>query len=161
MKRMHIHVAVKNLQDSIQFYSKMFATEPTVLKTDYAKWQLEDPKINFAISARGAAEGLNHLGIQVEDGAELSEMKTRLDSLQSELIEEAGTACCYAKSDKYWVNDPSGIPWETFHTLDSIPVFNESADQVEARTACCVPNAQMSVGTVSIGSITKRSKTCS
>ncbi len=161
MKRMHIHVAVKNLQDSIQFYSKMFATEPTVLKTDYAKWQLEDPKINFAISARGAVEGLNHLGIQVEDGAELSEMKTRLDSLQSELIEEAGTACCYAKSDKYWVNDPSGIPWETFHTLDSIPVFNESADQVEATTACCVPNAQMSVSTVSIGSITKRHKTCS
>ncbi len=161
MKRMHIHVGVKNLEESISFYSKMFAIEPTVLKTDYAKWQLEDPKINFAISARGAAEGLNHLGIQVEDGDELSEMKTRLDSLQSELIEEAGTACCYAKSDKYWVNDPSGIPWETFHTLDSIPVFNESADQVEAATACCVPNSQMVMGTVSIASITKKSNTCS
>ncbi len=161
MKRMHIHVGVKNLEESISFYSKMFAIEPTVLKTDYAKWQLEDPKINFAISARGAAEGLNHLGIQVEDGDELSEMKTRLDSLQSELIEEAGTACCYAKSDKYWVNDPSGIPWETFHTLDSIPVFNESADQVEAASACCVPNSQMVMGTVSIASITKKSNTCS
>jgi catechol 2,3-dioxygenase-like lactoylglutathione lyase family enzyme len=109
MKRMHIHVGVKNLKESISFYSKMFATEPTIEKTDYAKWQLEDPKINFAISARGAAEGLNHLGIQVEDAAELSDMKSRLDTLQAELVEEEGTACCYAKSDKYWVNDPSGI----------------------------------------------------
>ncbi len=161
MKRMHIHVGVKNLKESISFYSKMFATAPTIEKTDYAKWQLEDPKINFAISARGAAEGLNHLGIQVEDAAELSDMKSRLDNLQAELVEEEGTACCYAKSDKYWVNDPSGIPWETFHTLDSIPVFNESADAVEAASACCVPSGASSVATVSIGSISKKSNSCS
>ena len=161
MKRMHIHVGVKNLKESISFYSKMFATEPTIEKTDYAKWQLEDPKINFAISARGAAEGLNHLGIQVEDVAELSDMKSRLDTLQAELVEEEGTACCYAKSDKYWVNDPSGIPWETFHTLDSIPVFNESSDAVEAASACCVPSGVSSVATVSIGSISKKSNSCS
>lgn len=161
MKRMHIHVGVKNLKESISFYSKMFATEPTIEKTDYAKWQLEDPKINFAISARGAAEGLNHLGIQVEDAAELSDMKSRLDTLQAELVEEEGTACCYAKSDKYWVNDPSGIPWETFHTLDSIPVFNESSDAVEAASACCVPSGVSSVATVSIGSISKKTNSCS
>lgn len=161
MKRMHIHVGVKNLKESISFYSKMFATEPTIEKTDYAKWQLEDPKINFAISARGAAEGLNHLGIQVEDAAELTDMKSRLDTLQAELVEEEGTACCYAKSDKYWVNDPSGIPWETFHTLDSIPVFNESSNAVEAASACCVPSGVSSVATVSIGSISKKSNSCS
>lgn len=161
MKRMHIHVGVKNLKESISFYSKMFATEPTIEKTDYAKWQLEDPKINFAISARGAAEGLNHLGIQVEDAAELTDMKSRLDTLQAELVEEEGTACCYAKSDKYWVNDPSGIPWETFHTLDSIPVFNESSDAVEAISACCVPSGVSSVATVSIGAISKKTNSCS
>ena len=161
MKRMHIHVGVKNLKESISFYSKMFATAPTIEKTDYAKWQLEDPKINFAISARGAAEGLNHLGIQVEDAAELTDMKSRLDTLQAELVEEEGTACCYAKSGKYWVNDPSGIPWETFHTLDSIPVFNESSDAVEAASACCVPTGVSAVATVSIGSISKKTNICS
>lgn len=161
MKRMHIHVGVTNLKESISFYTKMFATEPTIEKADYAKWQLEDPKINFAISARGAAEGLNHLGIQVEDALELSDMKSRLDTLQADLVEEEGTACCYAKSDKYWVNDPSGIPWETFHTLDSIPVFNESADQEEAASACCVPTGVSSVVTVSIGSISKKTNSCS
>jgi catechol 2,3-dioxygenase-like lactoylglutathione lyase family enzyme len=156
MKRMHIHVAVKNLEESISFYSKMFATEPTVLKTDYAKWQLEDPKVNFAISARGAEVGLNHLGIQVDDAHELSDMKVRLDDLQAELIEEEGTACCYAKSDKYWVNDPSGIAWETFHTLDTIPVFNYAESSVDtSNKACCVPTA-----TVSIGSIKKKSSGC-
>ena len=160
MKRMHIHVGVKNLKESITFYSKMFATAPTIEKTDYAKWQLEDPKINFAISARGAAEGLNHLGIQVEDAQELSDMKARLDTLQADLVEEEGTACCYAKSDKYWVNDPSGIPWETFHTLDSIPVFNESSDAVEAASACCVPSEVNSVATVSIGYISKKANRC-
>ena len=156
MKRMHIHVAVKNLEESISFYSKMFATKPTVLKTDYAKWQLEDPKVNFAISARGAEVGLNHLGIQVDDAHELSDMKTRLDNLQAELIEEEGTACCYAKSDKYWVNDPSGIAWETFHTLETIPVFNYAESSADAPdNACCVPTA-----TVSIGSIKKKSSGC-
>jgi catechol 2,3-dioxygenase-like lactoylglutathione lyase family enzyme len=158
MKRMHIHVGVTNLKESISFYTKMFATEPTIEKTDYAKWQLEDPKINFAISARGAAEGLNHLGIQVEDTAELSEMKARLDTLQADLVEEEGTACCYAKSDKYWVNDPSGIPWETFHTLDSIPVFNEAPASSAEAIACCVPTTTTSI---SIGSIKNSSKSCS
>jgi catechol 2,3-dioxygenase-like lactoylglutathione lyase family enzyme len=159
MKRMHIHVAVKGIEESVAFYSKMFGAEPTIHKQDYAKWQLEDPKVNFAISARGAAVGLNHLGIQVDATEGLVEMKTRLDQLQTELVQEEGTACCYAKSDKYWVNDPSGIPWETFHTLDSIPVFNEApVESAEAANACCTPASMGSVSTVSIGSISTKNK---
>ena len=134
MKRLHVHVGVADISSSIPFYAKMFDCEPTVVKSDYAKWQLEDPKVNFAISARGAPVGINHLGIQVDNDAELGEMKSRLDAIEGEVIEQTGTACCYARSDKYWVNDPAGIPWETFHTLDSIPVFND-----EQTTGCCVP----------------------
>ena len=148
MKRMHIHVSVDNLPESIQFYSAMFASEPSVLKTDYAKWMLEDPRINFAISKRGAALGLNHLGMQVESAEELAEMNARLQQLQAEVVEEMETACCYAKSDKYWVNDPQGIAWETFHTLDSIPVFgSEEAKEVKAATNCCVPLATTNTNT--------------
>lgn len=139
MKRMHIHLSVDNLPASIQFYSAMFATKPSVLKSDYAKWMLEDPRINFAISKRGAALGLNHLGLQVESAEELSEMNTRLQQLQGKVVEEMGTACCYAKSDKYWVNDPQGIAWETFHTLDSIPVFG--GEELKAAGDCCIPIA--------------------
>jgi hypothetical protein len=152
MKRLHVHVAVKEISGSIPFYSKMFGCEPTVIKSDYAKWQLEDPKVNFAISARGAPVGINHLGIQVDDASELGEMKTRLDQIQGEVVEEMGTACCYAQSDKYWVNDPAGIPWETFHTLDSIPVFNQS--ESTSADACCVPSP---VASVAISSVTKKS----
>lgn len=139
MKRMHIHISVDNLPTSIQFYSALFASEPSVIKTDYAKWMLEDPRINFAISKRGAALGLNHLGLQVESADELADMNTRLQQLQSEVVEEMDTACCYAKSDKYWVNDPQGIAWETFHTLASIPVFG--SEDSKASTDCCVPLA--------------------
>ena len=151
MKRMHIHVSVPNIAKSIPFYSKMFASEPTVMKSDYAKWQVEDPKINFAISARGASLGVNHLGIQVGDETELAEMKGRLEQIDGELIEEVDAACCYASSDKYWMNDPAGIAWETFHTLDSIPVFNHES---VANGACCVPTP---LATVPISTIRKTS----
>ncbi|RJF95490.1 ArsI/CadI family heavy metal resistance metalloenzyme [Noviherbaspirillum saxi] len=149
MKRLHVHVSVDNLADSIKFYSGMFANEPTVVKTDYAKWMLDDPRVNFAISQRGAQTGLNHLGIQVESATELSEMQDRLNALQPGVEKEEGVACCYAKSDKYWVNDPSGIAWETYHTLDTIPVFGESnkpaTDQKAAGPdACCIPLAKTS-----------------
>lgn len=139
MKRLHVHVAVDNLTDSIRFYSSMFATEPSVQKADYAKWMLDDPRVNFAISQRGAQTGLNHLGIQVESGAELSEMQSRLESLQPGVEKEEDVACCYAKSDKYWVTDPQGIAWETFHTLDSIPVFGEDHAEQPAKADCCIP----------------------
>jgi hypothetical protein len=145
MKRLHVHVSVDNLADSIKFYSGMFAAEPSVVKTDYAKWMLDDPRVNFAISQRGAETELNHLGIQVESATELSEMQCRLGALQPDVEKEEGVACCYAKSDKYWVNDPSGIAWETFHTLDHIPVFGEpnktgvASGDGTANEACCVP----------------------
>ncbi|HRK79007.1 MAG TPA: ArsI/CadI family heavy metal resistance metalloenzyme [Thiobacillus sp.] len=134
MKRLHIHVAVDDLTASIKFYSAMFAAEPSVLKSDYAKWMLDDPRVNFAISARGAPAGLNHLGVQVESADELAEMNRRLQTLEAEVVEEMGTACCYARSDKYWTTDPTGIAWETYHTLDSIPVFGG-----QAAGECCVP----------------------
>ena len=139
MKRLHVHVAVADLAASIKFYSTMFASEPTVQKTDYAKWMLDDPRVNFAISARGAAPGLNHLGIQVDSAGELAEMNARLQKLEGDVVEEMGTACCYAKSDKYWANDPTGIAWETYHTLDSIPVFGASEEGAVRAGGCCVP----------------------
>jgi predicted enzyme related to lactoylglutathione lyase len=138
MKRLHIHVAVENLEASIQFYSTMFATTPTVTKPDYAKWMLDDPRVNFAISSRGASSGVNHLGVQLDTSDELGEMRARLQDLQTDMIEETGKACCYARSDKYWVTDPQGIPWETFHSLESIPLFGE---EKTSEAACCVPLA--------------------
>lgn len=142
MKRFHVHVTVANLADSIGFYSAMFAHEPTVQKDDYAKWMLDDPRVNFAISTRSAQTGLNHLGIQVETAAELGQMQARLATLQGELKIEEGAACCYAKSDKYWVSDPQGVAWETFHTLGSIPVFGSDAANTQDQAACCVPPAK-------------------
>ncbi|AMO96583.1 glyoxalase-like domain protein [Collimonas fungivorans] len=141
MKRLHVHVAVDNLADSIRFYSSMFANEPTVQKTDYAKWMLDDPRVNFAISRRGVQSGLNHLGIQVESDSELDEMQSRLESLQPDVAKEEKVSCCYAKSDKYWVTDPQGIAWETFRTLDTIPVFGDAHAKLAVTASCCVPAA--------------------
>jgi hypothetical protein len=145
MKRLHIHLSVANLADSIKFYAGMFASEPTVIKADYAKWQLDDPRMNFAISTRGAEPGLNHLGIQVESAHELGDMQSRLAALQPDVEKEEGVACCYARSDKYWVNDPSGIAWETFHTLDTIPVFGEPGNTGAEENACCIPLKKVAV----------------
>ena len=143
MKRLHVHVSVENLNESIGFYSAMFSAQPTVTKTDYAKWMLDDPRVNFAISQRSAELGLNHLGVQVESPEELAEMHQRLQGLQTDLTEETDAACCYAMSDKYWVTDPQGIAWETFHTLDSIPVFGEDHNEAADPAACCVPLAKV------------------
>jgi hypothetical protein len=142
MKRLHVHVAVEDLGKSIGFYSTLFGAAPGVVKDDYAKWMLDDPRVNFAISERGRTAGVNHLGIQVESADELNEMQARLVQLQTGVLEEANASCCYAKSDKYWVEDPSGIAWETFHTLDSIPVYGADAQPVAEQAkggACCVP----------------------
>jgi catechol 2,3-dioxygenase-like lactoylglutathione lyase family enzyme len=138
MKRMHIHVSVDNLDQSVAFYNQLFGAQPSVHKPDYAKWMLDDPRVNFAISQRGEAPGLNHLGIQAGSDDELAEIKTRLDAAGMAVLTETGTTCCYAKSDKHWVQDPSGIAWETYHTLDSAPTFNAP----DAETACCVPPSQ-------------------
>ena len=128
MKRFHVHVAVANLDDGIHFYSKLFGSEPTVQKPDYAKWMLEDPRVNFAISSRGNLAGVNHLGFQVDSTDELKGMEAQLTAADSALVKECATSCCYARSDKYWVKDPAGIAWETFHTLESIPVYGDAGE---------------------------------
>ncbi|MGP1716429.1 MAG: ArsI/CadI family heavy metal resistance metalloenzyme [Methylophilus sp.] len=139
MKRMHLHVAVDNIQQSVQFYSALFGASPTVEKPDYAKWMLESPHVNFAISSRGAKAGLDHIGIQVETEEELNEIKERLEKAEMSLLTQDGTTCCYARSDKHWVQDPSGIAWESYRTLESAPTFN-NVETIEG--ACCTPVMQ-------------------
>ena len=140
MKRLHVHVSVDDLSRSIGFYSALFASEPSVVKSDYAKWMLEDPRVNFAISTRGRAPGLDHLGIQAEEGAELAEISGRLKAAGADTIDESATTCCYAKSDKTWVQDPAGIRWETFHTFGESTVYGEDlADTAVSGGACCAP----------------------
>ncbi|QKT03730.1 VOC family protein [Ectothiorhodospiraceae bacterium 2226] len=137
MKRLHVHLAVADLEANIRFYSGLFGVAPTVRKDDYAKWMLDDPRVNFAISNRSDKRGLDHLGIQVEDESELGELKTRLERAEAPIEEQTGTACCYMRSDKYWTLDPQGVPWETFHSLEAIPTFNEAP--AESQSACCAP----------------------
>src|SRR6201989_1747327 len=116
MKRMHVHVSVDDIAKSIGFYSALFAAKPAVVKDDYAKWMLDDPRVNFAISTRGREPGLDHLGIQVETRDELQDVYARLREAGGNVIEQGQTVCCYATSEKSWIEDPSGISWETFHT---------------------------------------------
>jgi catechol 2,3-dioxygenase-like lactoylglutathione lyase family enzyme len=140
MKRFHVHAHVANLADSVAFYSKLFGAEPTRLEADYAKWMLDDPRVNFAISTRGGQPGVDHLGIQTDDAAELAEMKARAEAADLALLDEGRTSCCYARSEKHWVTDPQGIAWEHFHTLADIPVFGEpraAAADAAATSACC------------------------
>jgi hypothetical protein len=139
MKRFHVHVHVDDLAKSIGFYSKLFAVEPARVESDYAKWVLQDPPVNFAISTRGAQPGIDHLGFQTDDPAELAEMKTRAEAADMAVLDEGETTCCYARSEKHWVTDPQGIAWEHFHTLGSIPMFREGGSP--AATACCTPAA--------------------
>ncbi len=143
MKRFHVHVHVDDLSKSITFYSKLFAAEPTRVETDYAKWMLDDPRINFAISTRGSAAGVDHLGFQVDDAAELAELKARAEAADMALLDEGETTCCYARSDKHWITDPQGIAWEHFHSLGNIPVFREDKKEEAAMesSACCAPRA--------------------
>ncbi len=146
MKRFHVHVSVGNLQENIRFYSSIFGVRPTVLKEDYAKWMLDDPRVNFAISTRDHKPGVNHLGIQAESDAELKALRVGIIEAQAPMLEQKDALCCYVKSDKYWTIDPQGIAWETFHTLGSVPVYGEdtrTAQEAKASTkagACCVPN---------------------
>jgi len=142
MKRFHVHAHVEDLQASIAFYSKMFAAEPTRVEADYAKWMLEDPRINFAISNRGGKPGIDHLGFQTDTAEELVELKARAEAADMSLLDEGETTCCYARSEKHWVTDPQGIAWEHFHTLDSIPVFSETKpSEAPGASACCVAAA--------------------
>ena len=144
MKRFHVHVAVHDLQQSIRFYSSLFGMAPSVTKDDYAKWMLEDPRVNFAISTRSARPGLDHLGLQAETDAELEEIGVRLAQADVSVMPQKGAACCYAKSDKYWTIDPQGVAWESFHTLDSVPMYGaDTRTKVgNQKAACCAPAAQ-------------------
>jgi hypothetical protein len=141
MKRFHVHVAVESLSESITFYSDLFGMKPTIERPDYAKWMIEDPRVNFAISSRGHKPGVNHLGFQAENAAELLELSERADhAAGSAVLNESEVECCYAKGNKYWVIDPQGLAWEQFQTLGEIPIFGE--DKAMKRTdgeACCIP----------------------
>jgi catechol 2,3-dioxygenase-like lactoylglutathione lyase family enzyme len=139
MKRMHVHVSVRDLDASVRFYSTLFAATPTVLKADYAKWMLDDPRVNFAISTRGAPIGIEHLGIQVADTDELHDVYERLERADAPVLEEGETVCCYAKSEKSWIEDPQGIRWETFLTTGESTVYGSEAPKAAA--ACCVPSS--------------------
>lgn len=145
MKRLHVHVAVGDLPQSIRFYSALFAVQPGVVKADYAKWMLDDPRVNFAISTRGRQPGLDHLGIQVENSNELKEVYARLREAGGNVIEQGQTACCYAKSEKSWIDDPAGIAWETFLTTGESTTYGDGTGEREARmakqAACCSSQA--------------------
>ena len=141
MKRLHLHVSVPDLAQSIQFYETLFGAKPSVVKDDYAKWMLDDPRVNFAISGRGRAAGVDHLGIQVDTGEELAELSGRLKSAGEATRDQEAATCCYARSDKSWVNDPSGLRWETFHTFGEAVTYGEDAApaSVAAPAAACCP----------------------
>ena len=152
MKRFHVHVSVPNIEESVRFYSALFGAEPTVQKNDYAKWMLEDPRVNFAISNRGREPGVDHLGIQVEEDAELDEVVERLQAADEALLEQEATTCCYANSKKAWSTDPVGIAWETFRTMGEATVYGSGLSQgcetpriskgrkvLEIKSSCCTP----------------------
>lgn len=136
MKRLHVNILVKNLEQSINFYSQLFKAEPTVVKTDYAKWMLEDPKVNFALSLSDAKEGIEHLGIQAETEEELGELYSRLDIIEGKKTDEGDTVCCYAKSQKSWIEDPQGVEWEVFYS------YGTSVTNKAENSNCCIPLAK-------------------
>ena len=144
--RFHVHTHVENLQASIAFYSKMFGAQPVRVEADYAKWHLDDPKLNFAISSRGSKAGIDHLGFQAETPQELAVLKARAEAADQSLLDEGATTCCYAKSEKHWVTDPQGIAWEHFQTMADIAVFSESEKTAPSpgaqATACCPPRGK-------------------
>lgn len=135
MKRFHIHIGVENLDDSIRFYSSLFGAPPAKTKTDYAKWMLEDPRINFAISTRAQKKGVDHLGIQVDTAAELDSLRGQLSRAGLSVQDEGETVCCYSRSEKTWVEDPSGIAWEAYQAMEDAQIFSEK----DAAGACCLP----------------------
>ena len=138
MKRLHVNLAVADLDASVRFYTSLFDAQPSVLKEDYAKWMLDDPRVNFAITTRGARKGIDHLGIQVESEDELGEVYARLKTAGAPVIEQGETTCCFARSEKNWIFDPEGIPWETFLTKGESAVYGENEiRQPESGAACC------------------------
>jgi hypothetical protein len=144
MKRFHVHVGVHDLKQSVRFYSALFGLQPAVIKDDYAKWMLDDPRLNFAISTRPGKAGVDHLGLQAENSAELEEVGSRLAQADVSVMEQKGASCCYAKSDKYWTIDPQGVAWESFHTLDSAPIYGQDTRNRPEKVggSCCGPKLE-------------------
>lgn len=143
MKRFHVHVAVDDLNANIRFYSAVFGAEPSMRKPDYAKWMMDDPRINFAISQRGARVGLDHLGLQVDTDEELSALREQVAAAEISRHEQPDATCCYSRSDKYWITDPQGIAWETYHTLGEAEIYGaDSRTKTDEATACCAPSSK-------------------
>jgi catechol 2,3-dioxygenase-like lactoylglutathione lyase family enzyme len=138
MSRLHVHISVEDIDQNIRFYSALFGSDPSVIKADYAKWDLAEPAVNFAISKRGPETGLDHIGIQADNDTELTAIQSRLQQAGIAGHEQRDAACCYARSDKYWTQDPQGIAWESFHSLETIPTFSRG-DEAPAASGCCVP----------------------
>jgi catechol 2,3-dioxygenase-like lactoylglutathione lyase family enzyme len=140
MKRLHIHIGIENLEEAIRFYTTLFGAAPVKTKSDYAKWLLDDPLVNFAVSTRASKHGVDHLGIQVDDVSELADMRNRLKQGELSVFDEGETVCCYARSDKTWVQDPSGVPWEAYHTMEDAEVISNRIP--ESKEACCTPETK-------------------
>jgi hypothetical protein len=154
MKRLHVHVSVEDIGQSVRFYSTLFAAEPTVIKPDYAKWMLDDPRVNFAISTRGGQVGFNHFGIQVETPDELKEVYERLQQADRPMLEEGATTCCYAKSEKSWIADPQGLAWEAFLTSGASTVYGNDIDLSTIRpasVACCAAKPELAADAACCG----------
>lgn len=161
MKRFHVHLHVDDLAKIIAFYSKLFAAEPVRVESDYAKWMIEDPRVNFAISSRGAAPGVDHLGFQTDSAEELEALRTQARSADMALLDEGETSCCYARSDKHWITDPQGIAWEQFRTLANIPVFNEKSPAgAPTAAACCASGAAPESPGKAVGIPVKAASSC-
>jgi catechol 2,3-dioxygenase-like lactoylglutathione lyase family enzyme len=142
MKRFHVHVAVDDLDANVRFYSTVFGAQPTVQKPDYAKWMLEDPRINFAVSQRGTKPGIDHLGFQVDSDEELAALRKQVASAEIAALDQADATCCYARSDKYWIADPQGIAWETYRTLGDAAIYGSGNAQPVESGGCCSPRPQ-------------------
>ena len=141
MKRFHVHVAVESLDESIRFYSTLFGAEPTIRRSDYAKWMLEDPRVNFAISRRDREAGINHVGLQVDTADELAAIRAQLDAASAKVVHQPDTTCCYARSEKHWVTDPSGLAWETFRSMGEASIYGETSHETAEQGGCCIPLA--------------------
>ena len=144
MKRFHVHVAVDDLEANVRFYSTVFGMQPTLQKPDYAKWMLEDPRINFAISQHGAKAGVDHLGFQVDSNEELSALRKQIGDAEIAARDQPDATCCYARSDKYWITDPQGIAWETYRTLGEAAIYGTTTKS-EAGAACCAPRPEAAI----------------
>lgn len=160
MKRFHVHVSVRDLDESVRFYSQLFAARPSVHESEYAKWMLEDPRVNFAISTRSGAPGIDHLGIQAENAEELAELGARLDAAGQAVVPEAGAECCHARSDKFWTQDPQGTRWETFHTVGSIATYHGASGACEISSARAADLNALAAGGASANASASEASCC-